>query len=256
MSHMEGKVAAIFGIANQRSIAYGIAQTLRESGVKLALNYQNERMGASMDKLAGKLGDPWRKECDVTDEEAVKDFFAAVREEFGGLDYLVHSVAFAKREELGGEYVDTSWEGYALAQQVSAYSLLTLCKHATPLMSDREGAVMAMSYYGAEKVVTNYNVMGVAKAALECSVRYLANDLGPKGIRVNALSAGPIRTLSASGVSDFVSLLDHVAQKSPLRRNVTTEDVGRTARFLLSEDSRGITGQTIYVDNGFSIMGI
>lgn len=256
MSHMEGKVAAIFGIANQRSIAYGIAQTLRESGVKLALNYQNERMGASMDKLAGKLGDPWRKECDVTDEEAVKDFFAAVREEFGGLDYLVHSVAFAKREELGGEYVDTSWEGYALAQQVSAYSLLTLCKYATPLMSDREGAVMAMSYYGAEKVVTNYNVMGVAKAALECSVRYLANDLGPKGIRVNALSAGPIRTLSASGVSDFVSLLDHVAQKSPLRRNVTTEDVGRTARFLLSEDSRGITGQTIYVDNGFSIMGI
>lgn len=256
MNHMEGKVAAIFGIANQRSIAYGIAETLRESGVKLALNYQNERMGASMDKLASKLGDPWRKECDVTDEQAVIDFFAAVKEEFGGLDYVVHSVAFAKREELGGEYVDTSWDGYALAQHVSAFSLLTLCKHALPLMDGREGSIIAMSYYGAEKVVTNYNVMGVAKAALESSVRYLANDLGPKGVRVNALSAGPIRTLSASGVSDFVSLLDFVASKAPLRRNVSTQDVGRAARFLLSEDSRGITGQTIYVDNGFSIMGI
>ncbi len=256
MSPMEGKVAAIFGIANKRSIAYGIAESLRESGVQLALNYQNERMGASLDKLAENLGNPWRQECDVTDEEAVKEFFAAIRKEFGGLDYLIHSVAFAKREELGGEYVDTSWEGYALAQQVSAYSLLTLCKYATPLMTGRDGSVIAMTYLGAEKVVTNYNVMGVAKAALEASVRYLANDLGPKGIRVNAVSAGPIRTLSASGVSDFIKLLDFVAEKSPLRRNVSTSDVGSAARFLLSEDARGITGQTIYVDNGFSIMGI
>ncbi len=253
---MKGKVAAVFGIANHRSIAFGIAQALQEAGVQLALNYQNERMGKSLDKLAGDLGDPWRRECDVTDEEAVRSFFGALREDFGGVDYLVHSVAFAKREELGGNFVETSWDGYEMAQHVSAYSLIRLCRHAAPLMEGRDGAVIALTYYGAEKVVPNYNVMGVAKAALEASVRYLASDLGPQGIRVNAVSAGPIRTLSASGVGGFTSMLDIVAERAPLRRNVTTEDVGKASRFLLSSEASGITGQVLYVDAGVSIMGM
>ncbi|MEZ5989535.1 MAG: enoyl-ACP reductase [Planctomycetota bacterium] len=256
MTSLSGKVAAVFGIANHRSIAYGIAEALKEAGATLALNYQNERMGKSLDKLAGELGDPWRRECDVTDEGAVADFFSAVREELGGVDMLVHSVATAKREELGGLYVDTSWDGYALSQQVCAFRLVTLCTYAAPLMEGRDGSVVALTYYGAEKVVPNYNVMGVAKAALEASVRYLANDLGPKGIRVNAISAGPIRTLSASGVSSFTDMLDFVAEKAPLRRNVTTEDVGRAARFLLSPEAAGVTGQVLYVDSGYSIMGM
>lgn len=253
---MKGKVAAVFGIANHRSIAFGISKALKEAGVQLALNYQNDRMGKSLDKLAGELGDPWRRECDVTDEGAVQGFFEALKEEFGGVDYLVHSVAFAKREELGGNFVDTSWDGYEMAQHVSAYSLVRLCRHATPLMEGRGGSVIALTYYGAEKVVPNYNVMGVAKAALEASVRYLASDLGPKGIRVNAVSAGPIRTLSASGVGGFTSMLDIVAERAPLRRNVTTEDVGKASRFLLSDEASGITGQILYVDAGVSIMGM
>ncbi len=253
---MEGKVIAVFGIANHRSIAFGISQALREAGATLALNYQNERMGRSLDKIADRLGDPWRRECDVTSEEAVAGFFEAVREEFGGLDGIVHSVATAKREELGGSFTETSWEGYELAQHVSAYSLIRLCRHGAPLMEGRGGSVIAMTYHGSVKAVPNYNVMGVAKAALESSVRYLASDLGPRGIRVNAVSAGPIRTLSASGVGGFTSILDQVAEKAPLRRNVTTEDVGRAARFLLSEDAAGITGQVLYVDAGFSVMGL
>jgi enoyl-[acyl-carrier protein] reductase I len=168
----------------------------------------------------------------------------------------VHSIAFAKREELGGNFTDTSWDGYALAQQVSAWSLIALVKGALPLMEGRDASVICLSYYGAEKVVTNYNVMGVAKAALEANTRYLADDVGPKGVRVNAISAGPIKTVSAMGVADFGTLLDTMAQKAPLRRNVDQADVGNTALFLLSNLSRGITGQTIYVDAGYSIMGI
>ena len=253
---MEGKVAAVFGIANHRSIAFGIAQALREQGVKLALNYQNERMGKSLNRFNDKLGDPWKRECDVTDEAAVQAFFEAVKQDFGQLDYLVHSVAFAKREELSGAYLNTSWEGYSIAQQVSAYSLVTLCRHAAPLMEGREAAVVALSYLGSVKVIPNYNVMGVAKAALESSVRYLANDLGPSGIRVNAVSAGPIRTLSASGVGKFTDMLDFVAEHAPLKRNVSIEDVGKAVRFLLSSDARGITGQILYVDCGYNIMGM
>jgi len=213
-------------------------------------------MGQSLAKLADSLGDPWRRECDVTSEDAVKAFFDAVREEFGGLDYLVHSVAFAKREELGGSFVDTSPDGWAMAQDVSAYSLVRLCRHAAPLMEGRNGSVVALTYLGSERVVPNYNVMGVAKASLESAMRYLASDLGPRGIRVNAISAGPIRTVSASGVSDFKSMLTFVADKSPLRRNVTIEDVGKAARFLLSEDAAGVTGQILFVDSGYHIMGM
>lgn len=256
MGLMTGKNVVIFGIANKRSIAWGIAQALHREGARLALNYQNDRMEESVRKLATELpGDTFLAPCDVTVPGDIDRFFARLGKEFGPLDGMVHSIAFAKREELGGAFVDTTWDGYQLAQQVSAWSLIGLAKGAAPLMEGRDGGIVCLTYYGAEKVVPNYNVMGVAKAALEASTRYLANDLGPKGVRVNAISAGPIKTVSAMGVADFGSLLDTMAQKAPLRRNVDQMDVGNTALFLLSGLSRGITGQTIYVDAGYSIMG-
>jgi enoyl-[acyl-carrier protein] reductase I len=256
MGLMSGKNVAIFGIANKRSIAWGIAQALHREGARLALNYQNERMEEPVRKLAAELpGDTFLAPCDVTVPGDIERFFAQLSQKFGPLDGLVHSIAFAKREELGGNFVDTSWEGYQLAQHVSAWSLIGLAKGAAPLMEGRDAGIVCLSYYGAEKVVPNYNVMGVAKAALEASTRYLASDLGPRGVRVNAISAGPIKTVSAMGVADFGSLLETMAQKSPLRRNVDQADVGNTALFLLSSLARGITGQTIYVDAGYSIMG-
>lgn len=257
MGLMSGKNVVIFGVANKRSIAWGIAQALHREGARLALNFQNERMEESVRKLASELpGDTFLAPCDVTVAGDIDRFFGRLAKEFGPLDGLVHSIAFAKREELGGHFADTSWEGYAMAQQVSAWSLIGLVKGALPLMEGREAGVVCLSYYGAEKVVQNYNVMGVAKAALESSTRYLANDVGPRGVRVNAISAGPIKTVSAMGVSDFGSLLDTMAQKAPLRRNIDQGDVGNTAAFLLSNLARGITGQTIYVDAGYSILGI
>jgi len=253
---MEGKNAVIIGVANKRSIAWGIARALADAGAKLALNYQNERMESAVRKLAEELPQIVHlAPCDVTDEEQVRSFFDGVRGSLGSVDALVHSVAFAKREELGGNFSDTSWDGYQLAQQVSAYSLIPLARAAAPLMEGREGAIVSLTYYGSEKVVPNYNVMGVAKAALEACTRYLAADLGPRGVRVNAISAGPIKTVSAMGVSDFASLLEAIAEKSPLRRNVTQDDVGQAALFLLSSMARGVTGQTVYVDAGYSIMG-
>ena len=256
MSLMSGKNVVIFGVANKRSIAWGIAQALHREGARLALTYQNERMEEPVKKLAAELpGDTVLVPCDVTVPGDIDRCFQRLGNDFGPLDGLVHSIAFAKREELGGHFADTSWDGYALAQQVSAWSLIGLVKGALPLMEGRDAGVVCLSYYGAEKVVTNYNVMGVAKAALEANTRYLANDVGPKGVRVNAISAGPIKTVSAMGVSDFGSLLDTMAKKAPLRRNVDQADVGNTALFLLSNLSRGITGQTIYVDAGYSIMG-
>jgi enoyl-[acyl-carrier protein] reductase I len=256
MGMMSGKKVVIFGVANKRSIAWGIAQALLREGATLALNYQNERMEEPVRKLCAELpGDTFVAPCDVTVPGDIEKFFDKLGKEFGQLDGLVHSIAFAKREELGGNFVDTSWDGYQLAQHVSAWSLIGLAKGAMPLMKGREGSIVCLSYYGAEKVVTNYNVMGVAKAALESSMRYLANDVGPHGVRVNAISAGPIKTVSAMGVSDFGSLLDGMAQRAPMRRNVDQMDVGNTAAFLLSDLARGITGQTIYVDAGFSILG-
>jgi enoyl-[acyl-carrier protein] reductase I len=256
MGLMSGKSVVIFGIANKRSIAWGITQALHREGARLALNYQNDRMEEPVRKLAAELpGDTFLAPCDVTVPGDIERFFDRLGKEFGPLDGLVHCIAFAKKEELGGHFVDTSLEGYQLAQHVSAWSLIGLAKGAAPLMEGRDAGIVCLTYYGAEKVVPNYNVMGVAKAALEASTRYLASDLGPRGVRVNAISAGPIKTVSAMGVADFSSLLDSMAQKSPLRRNVDQGDVGNTALFLLSHLSRGITGQTIYVDAGYSIMG-
>lgn len=256
MGLMSGKNVVIFGIANKRSIAWGIAKALHREGARLALNYQNERMEEPVRKLAAELpGDTFLAPCDVTVAGDIDRFFDRAGKEFGPLDGLVHSIAFAKHEELGGRFVDTSWDGYQLAQHVSAWSLIGLARGAMPLMEGRDAGIVCLSYYGAEKVVPNYNVMGVAKAALEASTRYLANDLGPRGVRVNAISAGPIKTVSAMGVADFGSLLDSMAQKSPLRRNVDQMDVGNAALFLLSSLARGVTGQTLYVDAGYSIMG-
>jgi len=256
MGLMTDKKVVIFGVANKRSIAWGIAQALQQQGAQIALSYQNKRMEEPVRRLTDHLsGDTFLAPCDVTVEDDIERFFTRLGSEFGPIDGLVHSIAFAKREELGGDFVDTSWDGYAMAQQVSAWSLIGLAKGAAPLMEGRDGAIVCLSYYGAEKVVPNYNVMGVAKAALEASTRYLAHDLGPRGIRANAISAGPIKTVSAMGVADFGSLLDCMAQKAPLRRNIDQADVGNTATFLLSSMARGITGQTIYVDAGYSIMG-
>ncbi len=257
MQFMKDKVVVIFGVANKRSIAWGITKALSDAGATLALNYQNDRMGEAVAKLAEDLPEkPYMAACDVTSEEELATYFDGIQREFGQVDGMVHSIATAKREELGGEFVDTSWDGYALSQQVSAYSLISMARHARPLMKDRDASIVCLSYYGAEKVVDGYNVMGVAKSALESNTRYLAANLGPEGIRVNAVSAGPIKTVSAMGVSGFSSILDSVAAKAPLRRNVTQDEVGSAAAFLLSDMARGITGQTIYVDSGFSIIGV
>ena len=257
MGLMTGKNVVIFGVANKRSIAWGIAKALHREGAKLAFAYQNDRMGESVKKLATEFEElPFMAPCDVAVEGDIDRFYETLGKEWDAIDGIVHSIAFAKREELGGNFVDTSWEGYALAQQVSAWSLIGLVKGALPMMEGRDASVVCLSYYGAEKVVTNYNVMGVAKAALEASTRYLANDVGPKGVRVNAISAGPIKTVSAMGVGGFSTLLAAMADKAPLRRNVNQGDVGNTAAFLMSPLSAGITGQVIYVDAGYSILGI
>jgi enoyl-[acyl-carrier protein] reductase I len=256
MGLMDGKTVVVFGVANKRSIAWGIAKVLDREGAKLVLAYQNDRMGKALEKLTPELSQaPVTAECDVCDDAQVEAFFATVKEQVGTLDGLVHSIATAKRDELGGKFRDTSWEGYQLSQQVSAYSLVQLSRHALPLMPNG-GSIVSMTYLGAVRAVDGYNVMGVAKAALEANTRYLATDLGPEGIRVNSISAGPIKTVSAMGVSGFKSILGQVEEKAPLRRNVTQEEVGDTALFLLSDLGRALTGQILYVDSGYSILGV
>ncbi|HBP21093.1 MAG TPA: NADH-specific enoyl-ACP reductase [Planctomycetes bacterium] len=256
MGLLDDKTVVIFGVANKRSIAWGCAQEAAAQGAKLVLAYQNERMQAAVEKLVPDLpAAPLLAPCDVTVEGQSEAFWDTVKAECGTVHGMVHSIAFAKREELGGRFHETSWDGYSLAQQVSAYSLIQLARGAAPLMSEG-GGIVCMTYYGSERVVDGYNVMGVAKAALEANMRYLAGDLGPQGIRVNAVSAGPIKTVSAMGVSGFKSILGTVAEKAPLRRNVSQEDVGQVTAFLLSDLSSGVTGQTIYVDAGYSILGV
>ena len=253
---LEGKTGAVFGIANKRSIAWGCAQALSNAGMRLLVTYATDRLEKAVRGLAEELPNSVVMPCDVTQPEQVSAVFQTVEQEFGGLDTLLHAIAFAKREELQGDFHEVSRDGYMIAQEVSAYSLVALARGARPLMEGREGSIITLSYLGAERVVPNYNVMGVAKAALEANVRYLAADLGPHGIRVNAISAGPIRTLSASGVKDFNSMIDRIAEVAPLRRNVTIEEVGNTCLFFASPASRAITGTTLFVDAGFHIMGV
>ena len=253
---LENKNGIIFGVANKRSIAWATAQTFHQAGARLAFTYQGERLKENVESLtSGAMPDSLLLSCDVTNQGEVDQTFNRVREEFGRLDFLIHSIAFAPREALDGEYLDTSRDAFLTALEISAYSLPQLARAAAPLMTEG-GSIVCMSYYGAEKVVAGYNVMGVAKAALEASTRYLANDLGPRNIRVNAISAGPIQTLSARGVSDFTTMLKHHAARAPLRRNVEPREVGNTALFLCSSLSSGITGEVIYVDCGYNVMGI
>jgi len=253
---LDGKTGLVLGVANKRSIAWACARSLAGAGMRLALTYQGERMEKGVRELAAELPDALVLPCDVTRSGEMDAACAAIRAGFGGLDAFVHGVAFARREELGGAFHDTTWEGYAMAQEVSAYSLVAMARRVRPLMEGRAGAIVTLTYIGGERVVPNYNVMGVAKAALEASVRYLANDLGPVGIRVNAISAGPIRTLSSSGVSGFTDILDRVVAHAPLRRNITADEVGDTCLFLCGPASRGITGSVLYVDAGYHIMGV
>jgi enoyl-[acyl-carrier protein] reductase I len=252
---LENKVGMIFGVANKRSIAWACAMACREQGAKLAFTYQGERLKENVEKLTADLPDTLIVPCDVTNQAEVDAAFEAIDKKYGKLDFLIHSIAFAPREALEGEFLTTTREAFLTALEISAFSLTQVAFAAQPLMKEG-GSIVTMSYYGAEKVVQNYNVMGVAKAALESSVRYLANDLGKNNIRVNAISAGPINTLSARGVKNMGSLLNYVAEKSPLKRSVEAREVGNTALFLVSDLSSAITGETIYVDCGYNIMGI
>lgn len=251
---MEGKRVMVFGVANQRSIAWGISQAMHEQGARLGFNYLGEALERRVRPLADSVGADLVLPCDVTSDQEVSDTFARIDETWGGLDVLVHSVAYADKNDLGGRFSDTTRSGYLRAIEVSAYSLVHLAREARPLMGDG-GSVVTMTYFGAEKAVPNYNIMGVAKATLEASVRYLAADLGPEGIRINAISAGPIKTLAASGVKDFRRLLSIAEERSPLRRNVTQEEVGQAALFLCSDLGSGITGEVLHVDSGYNILG-
>ena len=253
---LEGKHGLVLGVANKRSIAWGIAQAAHREGARLALTYQGERLERNVRPLAEGLRDPLLLPCDVSRDEDIKAVAEGVRREFGRLDFVVHAVAFAMREELDGAYVDTSREGYRVAQDISSYSLTALARETAPLMEEQGGSIMTLSYLGGERVVPHYNVMGVAKAALEMSVRYLAADLGPRGIRVNALSAGPIKTLAASGVHGLSKMLEYHRTHAPLRKNTEQEEVGDAALFLISPLSRGLTGEVIHVDGGFHVMGM
>jgi enoyl-[acyl-carrier protein] reductase I len=252
---LENKVGMIFGVANKRSIAWACAEAAREHGARLAFTYQGERLKQNVEKLTAEIEDALVVPCDVTNQAEVDAAFDAVGKKYGRLDFLIHSIAFAPREALEGEFLTTTRDAFMTAMEISTFSLTQLALAAVPLMTGG-GSIVTMSYYGAEKVVVNYNVMGVAKAALESSVRYLAADLGRHNIRVNAISAGPINTLSARGVKNLGSMLNYVGEKSPLKRNVEAREVGNTALFLVSDLSSAITGETIYVDCGYNIMGI
>jgi enoyl-[acyl-carrier protein] reductase I len=251
---LQGKTALIVGVANKRSIAWGIAEAFHREGARLAFNYQGERLKENVEGLASGLPGSVVFPCDVTKDSEIDDLFAKVQSTFGRLDILVHCVAFAKKEDLEGAFSTTSRDGFGMALDISAYSLTALAQRAAPLM-EGGGSIVALTYLGSERVVPKYNVMGVAKAALESSIRYLAYDLGSKNIRVNGISAGPINTLAARGIAGFTSILQHVRERSPLPRNTEPAEVGDTAVFLCSDMGRGVTGEVIYVDNGFHIMG-
>lgn len=255
MKPLSGKKFVVLGVANERSIAHSITTALHEQGAELALTYVNEAIEKRVRPIAEELGIKSVFHCDVQNDEHIDKLFADLKDQWGKIDGVVHSVAFAEREDLNRRFVETSREGFKLALDVSAYSLVAIAKRAESLMTEG-GSIITLTYHGSQKVVKNYNVMGVAKAALEASVRYLAADLGEKGIRVNAISAGPIKTLAASGIPQFKEMLNSFAEKAPLRRNTSLEDVADTACFLLGNGSKGITGDILYVDCGFNIIGM
>ena len=252
---LKDKKAAIFGVANNKSIAYGISKSFKDNGARLAFSYVGEAIQKRVEPISQELGGDFIFPCDVSSDESIAEAAAIVKKEWGSLDVLVHSVAFAQREDLQGRFIDTSREGFRIALDISAYSLVALCK-AFEDMLNPGASVITLTYYGSTKVITNYNVMGVAKAALDCSMRYLSTELGPKNIRINAISAGPIRTLAASAVSGMRDMLSELAERVPLRRNVSIEDVGGLAAFLASDLSSGMTGDTIFVDAGYNIIGV
>ena len=250
---MAGKRGVVFGVANNRSIAWGITKAVTDQGAEVALTYQGDAIKKRVEPLAQEIGSKLVLPCDVTDEASVEAVFAAIAKEWGALDFLVHAVAFSDKEQLDGRYVDTTQDNFTQTLLISCYSFTALAKRAEKLMQNG-GSLLTLTYYGAEKVMPHYNVMGVAKAALEASVRYLAADLGKDAIRVNAISAGPIKTLAASGIAGFGKILKFVEAHAPLRRNVTTDDVGNVAAFLLSDLAAAVTGEITYVDCGFNVV--
>jgi enoyl-[acyl-carrier protein] reductase I len=256
MGLLDGKVGVIMGVASERSIAWGIAQALHAEGARLAFTYAGEVMERRVRPLAESLGHKVVVPCDVTRDDEITRAFETIGAEFGGVDILIHAIAFANREDLKQRFVETPREGFRVALDVSAYSLVATARAARPLMTGRRASIVTLSYYGAEKVMPNYNVMGVAKAALEAGVRYLAADLGPEGIRVNAISAGPIKTLAAAGITGFREMLRYNEVVAPLRRTVSLDDVGGAALFLCSEWAAGVTGEILYVDCGYHVMGM
>jgi len=256
MGILDNKIGLVFGVANKRSIAWAIAQAWHAAGARLAFTYQGARLKENVEELAGTFGpDTLILPCDVTSDDQIAAVFSEVGSKLGRLDLLLHSVAYAPKEALEGKFINTTREGFKMAHDISAYSLVALARGAEPLMANG-GSIVAMSYYGAEKVIPNYNVMGVAKAALEASTRYLAYDMGPKKIRVNCISAGPVNTLAARGIGGFTEMLKYYEAHAPLKRNVTGEELGATGVFLASDGAAAITGQTLYVDCGYQIMGM
>ena len=252
---MSGKRGLIMGLANDKSLAWGIAQKLHEHGAEMAFSFQGEALKKRVEPLAKQVGSDFLIECDVSDMAAMDAAFAEIEARWGKMDFLVHAIGFSDKAELRGLYVDTSLDNFLMTMNISAYSLVAATKRARPLMKDG-GSILTLTYYGAEKVVPHYNVMGVAKAALEASVKYLANDLGPENIRVNAISAGPIKTLAASGIGDFRYILKWNELNAPLRRNVTIEDVGGSGLYFLSDLASGVTGEVHHVDGGYHVVGM
>ncbi len=257
MGFLANKKVLIVGLASSRSIAYGIAQAMHREGAELAFTYQTEKLRGRVEEMAKEFGSSITLPCDVASDEQIQNVFSTLAQHWDGLDGIVHSVAFAPSEELKGAYLENATrEGFKTAHEISSYSLSALVKAGLPMMEGRNASVMTLSYFGAEKAIPYYNVMGLAKASLEANVRYLAYSLGVKGIRVNAISAGPIRTLAASGISDFRNMLGYVERNAPLRRNVTIEEVGNVAAFMCSDLASGVTGEVTYVDCGFNIIAM
>ncbi|OGR30293.1 MAG: enoyl-ACP reductase [Desulfuromonadales bacterium GWD2_54_10] len=253
---LQGKKALIFGIANEKSIAWAIARAFHGQGAELAITYAGEALEKRVRPLAESLNSKAILPCNVTSDDDIKGVFSELGKVWDGVDIIIHSIAFANKDELKGTIINTSREGFANAMDISVYSFLGIMKEAMPMLQGRNAAALTLSYYGAVKVFPSYNVMGIAKAALEASVRYLAEAAGPEGVRVNAISAGPIRTLAASGVNGFTQILNHVEEKAPLRRNVTQEDVARAAVYLCSDMASGVSGEIHYVDGGYNVIGI